>query len=81
MLKLRKQKQYHFFIGEEVFKATTLTVVLLKQLYVLPKLIRKTHPDISPQLELLVLKALEKTSNKRQQSVSEFLQDLEQALL
>jgi len=55
--------------------------VLLKQLYVLPKLIRKTHPDISPQLELLVLKALEKTSNKRQQSVSEFLQDLEQALL
>lgn len=68
---------YEMAVGEVPFKATSTTSVEKQHLFSPPPPPREKNPDISLELEKVILKALEKKREDRFQSCEEFLKALE----
>ena len=70
---------YEWLTGDSPFRGS-LTEVLSQQLVVPPPPLRQKRPDLSPAIEQVVLRALEKDYRNRFGSVREFAQALEKAV-
>jgi eukaryotic-like serine/threonine-protein kinase len=70
---------YEWLIGQRPFQGS-FTEVLSQQLSVPPPPLRERRPGISPAIEQVVLRALEKDYTRRFDSVREFAQALEEAV-
>lgn len=68
---------YEMLTGSHLFSAENYIGVLVKHMYEQPRPLRNLNPQISPALELVVLKALHKEPAQRYQ----YPVDLQQALL
>ncbi|MBV9228638.1 MAG: protein kinase, partial [Chloroflexi bacterium] len=68
---------YEMLTGQHLFNADNYLGILMKQLYEQPPLPHSLNPEISPELEEVVMHALEKDSTRRYQRPV----DLQQALL
>ena len=68
---------YEMLTGAHLFTATDSSMgILMKQLYEQPRPLRDVNPSISPQLEAVIMRALEKDPANRYASPAEFLQAL-----
>ena len=70
---------YEMLTGIRPFTSNSVMSVLMKHLNELPRPLREINPGISPQLEYVVLRALERDPARRYQRPSDFLQALKQA--
>jgi serine/threonine protein kinase len=68
---------YEMLTGRVPFNAETPMAMLTMHVYEPPPLPRVLNPDLSPQIEALLLRALEKDPNRRYQSAAAMLEDLE----
>lgn len=71
---------YEMLTGQVPFLATTLTGVALKHVNEAPRPPREFRPDISREVEAVVLRALSKNKKDRQQSAFQLAQELEDAI-
>ena len=68
---------YEMLTGAHLFTASDSSMgVLMKHLYEQPRPLREVNPNVSPQFEAVVMRALEKDPANRYQSPTEFLQAL-----
>lgn len=63
---------YEMLTGVTPFKSPVLTAVVVQQVNQAPPPLRRLNADISPAMESLVLRALDKSREKRPQTASEF---------
>src|SRR3954465_6528151 len=68
---------YEMLTGQVPFDAETPMAMLTKHVYEPPPPPRSVNPDLSPLLETVLLRALEKNPNDRYQSATEMRTDLE----
>jgi DNA-binding response OmpR family regulator/tRNA A-37 threonylcarbamoyl transferase component Bud32 len=68
---------YELLVGKPPFNADNPTTILIKHLKEQPMPPRKLNPKIPENLEKMVLKAIEKKSDKRYQSVDDMLAELQ----
>jgi eukaryotic-like serine/threonine-protein kinase len=69
---------YEMLTGVRPFTSNSVMSVLMKQLSEQPRPPREINPNISPQLQMVVLRAIEKDPVKRYQRPIDFLQALRQ---
>src|SRR5437016_260382 len=69
---------YEMLTGVRPFTSNSVMSVLMKQLGEQPRPPREINPNISPQLQMVVLRAIEKDPVKRYQRPIDFLQALRQ---
>ncbi len=68
---------YEMLTGAHLFTASDSSMgILMKHLYEQPRPLREVNPNVSPQLEAVVMRALEKDPANRYHSPTEFLQAL-----
>lgn len=72
---------YQMFTGEVPFKGKTTAHILLQHIQAKPKSPRLINPTISIELESVILKALDKAANKRQQTTKALAQELESSIV
>ncbi len=72
---------YEILTGERPFTADNYMAVLMKQMYERPRPLRDINPQISPALEAVVLRAMEKEASKRFQRPDDLRQALQQVLM
>jgi serine/threonine protein kinase len=72
---------YEMLVGKVPFDDNSIPAVLVKHLSEMPAPPRQLRADLSPALEAVVLRTLEKDPEKRYQSAEELSQGLEQALV
>lgn len=70
---------YEMLTGIRPFTSNSVMSVLMKQISEQPRPLREINPRISPQLELVVLRALDKDPSRRYQHPIDFLQALRRA--
>ncbi len=70
---------YEMLTGVRPFTSDSVMSVLMKQLNEQPRPLREINPGISPQLESVVLQALDKDPSRRYQRPIDFLQALKRA--
>ena len=70
---------YEMLSGEAPFEGDSSTRLLMAHAAEPPVPLRQKRPDLSPGVEAVVMKALEKDPGKRPQSAGEFANDFEQA--
>ncbi len=70
---------YEMLAGQRPFKADTAMGILVQQVHEQPRPMREINPLLSPQLDRVVLRSLEKDPAKRYASPANFLQALMQA--
>src|SRR5579859_4421930 len=70
---------YEMLTGSHLFTAENYMGILMQHLYEQPRPIRALKPQISPALEAVVMRALEKDPDRRYQSAADFRQALLQA--
>lgn len=70
---------YEMLTGEAPFNDDSATRLLVKQAFEPPPPLREKRPDISPELEAVIMSALAKDPEERPQTVSELTQSFEQA--
>ena len=70
---------YEMLTGIRPFSSNSVMNVLLKQLNEPPRPLHEINPKISPQIEQVILRALEKDPARRYQHPIDFLQALRQA--
>jgi eukaryotic-like serine/threonine-protein kinase len=70
---------YEWLVGQRPFQGS-FTEILSQQLSVSPPPLRQKRPELSPAIEQVVLRALEKDFRKRFDSVREFARALEEAI-
>ncbi|HHY36743.1 MAG TPA: Stk1 family PASTA domain-containing Ser/Thr kinase [Firmicutes bacterium] len=68
---------YEMVTGQVPFQAENPVGVALKHLTEKPQPPRELNPGVSPELEAIIMKALNKEEEKRYQGAGELLQDLE----
>jgi eukaryotic-like serine/threonine-protein kinase len=71
---------YEMLTGTHLFQADNYMGVLMKQLYEQPRPLRELNPQIAPELEAVVLRALQKDSARRYQHPDELRLALQQAI-
>ncbi len=71
---------YEMLTGAPPFDGETPVAVALQHINAKPKPLREINPDITPALERVVVKAMEKKPEMRYQSTLEMAQDLHRAL-
>ena len=69
---------YEMLTGVRPFTSTNVMSVLMKQIHEQPRPPREINPTISPQLQMIVLRAIEKDPLRRYQHPIDFLQELKQ---
>ena len=68
---------YEMLTGKHLFTASDSSMgILMKHLYEQPRPLREVNPNVSPQFEAVVMRALEKDPANRYASPTEFLQAL-----
>ncbi len=67
---------YEMLAGEVPFQGDNPLVVMSQRVMHGPPLLRKARPDVAPQVEAIVFKALRRNPADRYQSVEELLHDL-----
>ena len=72
---------YEMLVGKVPFDDNSVPAVLVKHLSEMPAPPRQLRADLSPALEAVVLRTLEKDPENRYQSAEELSQGLEQALV
>lgn len=72
---------YEMLTGTVPFDAETYTGVVMQHLAEPPRLPRSINPDLTPQLEAVLLKILAKTPEERYQSGADLVEALEDAML
>lgn len=72
---------YQCLTGQAPFNGKTSAMLLMQHIQAKPKPPREIKPDIPPQLEATVLKALSKSANDRQQTAAELAEEMENALV
>ena len=72
---------YEMLTGTRPFTADNVMGIWMKHLYEPPRPLRQINPQIPPQLEAVVLRALEKDPAKRYQHPADFFQALVQTTL
>jgi serine/threonine protein kinase len=70
---------YEMLSGEAPFDGGSSTRLLMAHVAEPPPPLGLKRPDISPEIEALVMRALEKNPNRRPQSAAEFARDFERA--
>jgi hypothetical protein len=71
---------YEMLTAVRPFTAETYMAVLMRHLYEQPQPLRALNPRISPSLEAVVMRALEKDPARRYQRPAELRRDLEEAI-
>lgn len=71
---------YEMLTGTVPFASRTLSAVIIQQVTEPPRPLRDHRPEISPALERVVLKALAKECESRQQTASELAEELAQSI-
>ena len=69
---------YHLLCGKPLFTANTTSAVAIKHVNEPPPAIRTIRGDISPAMEAVLLKCLQKHADARYQSCAELIADLGQ---
>ncbi len=69
---------YEMLTGVRPFTSNNVMSVLMKQIHEQPRPPREINPTISPQLQVVVLRAIEKDPVRRYQRPIDFLQELKQ---
>jgi serine/threonine protein kinase/Tfp pilus assembly protein PilF len=72
---------YEMLTGKAPFEADTSVALLHKNLKETPKPPSTLNPQISPALEKIILKCLEKTPEKRHQRAVEIIKDLQEMVI
>lgn len=72
---------YEMFTADVPFKAPTPIAVAMMHATETPAPVTEKRPDLPKSLELLIMRALEKDPNQRQQSALDLAQDLDRACL
>lgn len=69
---------YEALTGKPIFESTSIFELIQKQVHGIPCSFQEANPDvnISPRLEQVVFRALEKDPNQRFQSIEEFREEL-----
>ncbi|MFH1422370.1 MAG: protein kinase [Planctomycetota bacterium] len=67
---------YELLSGQVPFRAETPTAVIYQHIYEKPMSVRQINPEVSPQLESIVMKLLEKNVKDRLQTPSELIEAL-----
>ncbi len=70
---------YEMLSGEAPFEGDSSTRLLMAHAATPPAPLRGKRPDLSPEVEAVVMRALEKDPARRPQSAGEFARDFEQA--
>ena len=70
---------YEMLTGRVPFEADSAVTIALKQINEDPQAIRAVNPDVSPELEDAVLRALRKDPRERYADADEFIEALERA--
>jgi serine/threonine-protein kinase len=70
---------YEMLAGEAPFEGGSSTRLLMAHVAEPPPPLREKRPDISPDIEALVMRALDKNPDRRPQSAAEFARDFERA--
>ena len=70
---------YEMLSGEAPFEGDSSTRLLMAHAAEPPAPLRQKRPDLSPAIEAVVMKALEKDPEKRPQSAADFAREFEQA--
>ena len=70
---------YEMLTGVRPFTSNNVMSVLMKQMSEQPRPPREINPTISPQLQVIVLRAIEKDPLRRYQQPIDFLQELKRA--
>ena len=70
---------YEMLTGDAPFDGNSSTRLLMAHVAEPPPPLRHKRPDISPQIETVVMRALEKNPDLRQQSAAEFAREFEMA--
>jgi serine/threonine protein kinase len=70
---------YEMLSGEVPFKANTPAAVLLKQIQESPVALRKLRREVPSEIERIVMQALEKKPERRQQAMRDLVQTLRKA--
>ncbi|MDQ2887594.1 MAG: protein kinase [Chloroflexota bacterium] len=71
---------YEMLTGTHLFQADNYMGILMKQLYEQPRPLRDLNPQLSPELEAVVLRALQKDPARRYQRPDELRLALQQAI-
>ena len=71
---------YEMIAGRPPFIASTPAAVIIKQLLEYPRPLRDLRPDLPKLVEAVILRALEKSRERRQQSALQLAQELKNAL-
>jgi len=71
---------YEMLTGETPFQAASATRLLIKHAIEPPPRLREKRPDISPEVEAVVMRALAKDPDRRQQSPREMSEDFHRAV-
>ncbi len=67
---------YHAVTGEPPFKGNSAPVVIAKQINEVPKPVRELNPALSPGIEYVIAKSMEKDPAKRYQKPGDLVSDL-----
>ena len=70
---------YEMLSGEAPFEGDSSTRLLMAHAAEPPAPLRQKRPELSPEIEAVVMKALEKDPEKRPQSAADFAREFEQA--
>ncbi len=70
---------YEMLAGQAPFDGGSSTRLLMAHVAEPPPPLRQKRPDISPEIESIVMRALEKNPDRRPQSAMEFARDFERA--
>ncbi|HXG93953.1 MAG TPA: serine/threonine-protein kinase [Blastocatellia bacterium] len=70
---------YEMLTGDAPFEASSSTRLLMAHVAEPPAPLRDKRPDISPEVEAVVMRALEKNPDRRPQSAMKFAREFEQA--
>ena len=70
---------YEMLTGDAPFDGNSSTRLLMAHVAEPPPPLRRKRPDISPEVEAVVMRALEKNPDLRQQSAAEFAREFEMA--
>ena len=70
---------YEMIAGDAPFQGDSSTRMIMAHATQPPAPLRQKRPDLSPEIEAVVMRALEKDPARRQQSAGELAQDFEQA--
>ncbi len=71
---------YEMLTGSVVFEAPTPVAVVVKHASDPPRRLQEFRPDIPPRIEQIVLRALSKRREDRQETVAELVHEFEEAL-